>query len=249
MITEKFQISMWSGVADAVLLAPGGEGPWPGVIHLTDAGGIRPAHTAIAERLAREGFAVLMPNVFYRTSRPPVFEMKPGVSEDAMMKRFAELTAPLNVEALESDALKYIDALTGSPHVIPGSKIGVVGYCFTGAVAMRLAAARPDRIAVVASFHGGRLFTESEDSPHHLLPRIQARLYFAHATKDRSMPEEAIQKFEDALKNWGGRYESETYDGAYHSWTASDSPVYNEIQAARAFDKLVSLLRESLTKS
>lgn len=60
------------------------------------------------------------------------------------------------------------------------------------------------------------------------------------------MPEEAIAKLDQALAAWGGKYESEVYQGAYHSWTVADSPVYNQPQADRAFDKLTELLRESL---
>ncbi len=124
--------------------------------------------------------------------------------------------------------------------------MGVVGYCFTGKMAMHAAAACPDTIAAVASFHGGGLFNDGPTSPHLTLPRIKARLYFAHATNDRSMPEEAIAKLEQALASWGGKYESETYKGAHHSWTSSDSPVYNPPQAERAFHKLLELLRTTL---
>lgn len=124
--------------------------------------------------------------------------------------------------------------------------MGVVGFCFTGALAMRIAAARPDRIGAVASFHGGRLFVEGPASPHLLLPRIRARLYFGHAVEDRGMPPEAVEKFNQALAGWGGRYESEVYAGAHHGWTVPDSPVYNQPQAERAFEKLTELLAETL---
>jgi len=109
-----------------------------------------------------------------------------------------------------------------------------------------VAAAQPDKVAAAASFHGGGLYTDSPTSPHLLLPRIRARLYFGHAVKDNSMPEEAIRKFETALAAWGGQYQSETYEGAYHSWTALDSPVYNQPQAERAFGKLTELLAATL---
>jgi carboxymethylenebutenolidase len=124
--------------------------------------------------------------------------------------------------------------------------MGVVGYCYSGAIALRIAAARPDRIAAAASFHGGGLFTDTPASPHLVLPRVKAKLYFAHAIEDRSMPEDAIKKLDSALKAWGGEYESEIYDGAYHSWTVTDSPVYNQLQAERAFEKLTSLLAKTL---
>jgi carboxymethylenebutenolidase len=111
---------------------------------------------------------------------------------------------------------------------------------------MRAAAARPDRIAAVASFHGGRLYTDQPTSPHRLLPRIKAGLYFGHAVDDKSMPADQISKFEDELKAWGGRYQSETYEGALHGWTVPGSPVYNHAQAERAFGKLTQLFGETL---
>jgi carboxymethylenebutenolidase len=241
MIEEESEIRTAAGTAEAVIFRPEGDGRWPGVLHLTDIGGIRPAHRDMARRLASEGYVVLMPNLFYRTARPPVFEHKPGAGQEAVTKRLAELTAPLQPEALESDLSTYIDVLAGHASVRPDAGMGAVGYCFSGGVALRAAATRPERIAAAASFHGGGLFTDAPSSPHLLLPRIQAQLYFAHAVKDRSMPEEAIRKLDRALEAWGGRYESEVYHGAYHAWTASDSPSYNPQQAERAFRKLTEL--------
>jgi carboxymethylenebutenolidase len=113
-------------------------------------------------------------------------------------------------------------------------------------MAMYAAATRPEKVAAAASFHGGGLYTDAPTSPHLVLPRIKARLYFAHGVEDRSMPKEAIAKFEEALKGWGGRYESETYEGAHHGWTSADNPSYNQPQAERAFQKLLELLRQTL---
>ena len=161
-------------------------------------------------------------------------------------QRMAELTQPLPPERMEDDASAYVGFLRSQDCVREG-KMGVVGYCFTGKMALYTAAARPDTIAAAASFHGGGLFTETPTSPHLTLPRIKARLYFAHAVNDRSMPEEAIAKLDHALERWGGKYESETYPDAYHSWTSSDSPVYNPPQAERAFRKLLDLLQETLS--
>jgi len=124
--------------------------------------------------------------------------------------------------------------------------MGVVGYCLTGKMAIYAATSRPDKIAAAASFHGGGLVTDGPDSPHLVLPAIRARLYFGHATNDRSMPEEAIEKLEGALQSWGGRYESEIYESAHHSWTVPDSPVYNQPQADRAFEKLTTLFAQTL---
>ena len=75
---------------------------------------------------------------------------------------------------------------------------------------------------------------------------FEARLYFGHAVEDRSMPPEIIEKFNRALNEWGGRYESEVYEGAHHGWTVPDSPAYNHLLAERAFQKLTGLLAEAL---
>ena len=123
---------------------------------------------------------------------------------------------------------------------------GVVGFCFSGGMALRTAAARPDKIAAVASFHGGGLYTEAPTSPHLLLPRIKAELYFGHAVEDRSMPDEAIEKFEQALRAWGGTLRERGLRGRHHGWTVPDSPVYNQPQAEKAFEKLTGLLSREI---
>jgi len=248
MKEREVEISMREGTSEGFLFCPEGDGRWPGILYLTDIGGIRAANREAAGRLAKEGYAVLMPNVFYRTGRVPLQPtLRTLTTDEAKKQRMAELTQPLTPEAMEEDAAAYIGFLASQGCVRPGA-IGVVGYCFTGKMALYTAAALPDNIAAAASIHGGGLFTEAPTSPHLTLPRIKARLYFAHATNDRSMPEEAIAKLDRALAAWGGKYESEVYKDAFHSWTSSDSPVYNAPQAERAFQKLTELFTETLSK-
>jgi carboxymethylenebutenolidase len=112
--------------------------------------------------------------------------------------------------------------------------------------ALRMATAQPDAVALVASFHGRGLYSDTPSSPHLVLPQVKARLHFAHAVQDRSLPQEAIDHLNEALQAWGGVYDSEVREGACHSWTVADSPVDNEAQADRAFHRLTSLLAETL---
>lgn len=243
---EPFEIASPDGTIDGVLCRPAAAGrQWPAVLYLTDIGGIRPAELDKARRLAAEGYVVCVPNAFYRTRRPPLFDFPRNMKEERSQKRFAELAAPLTPDAMARDADVYVNWLAARADVAPGP-MGVVGYCFTGGFALRVAAARPDRIVAAASFHGGNLATDTAASPRHLLPHVRARLYFGHAVEDRSMPPDAIERLERALAAWGGRYESETYAGAFHGWTAPDSPVFNPVEADRAFAKLTALLRETL---
>ena len=249
MVEKEIEIKMADGVCDAVLYEAEDGKKRPGVIHYPDIMGIRPSHRAMAKRLAEAGYTVLLVNPFYRTARGKIFDFTPNFAGDERtMKRFGELVGPLPPEAMEKDAATYVNYLATQPSV-SAARVGAVGYCFTGQVALRTAATRPDRVGAIASFHGGGLFTDKPTSPHLALPRIPKdgpRLYFGHAANDHSMPQEAIDKFDAALKAWGGKYESELYADAPHGWTVADSPAYREPQAERAFGKLTALFTAAL---
>jgi carboxymethylenebutenolidase len=247
---KEIEIRMADGTCDAVLYYEDDGRHRPGVIHYPDIMGIRPSHRAMANRLAEEGYTVLLVNPFYRTARGQLFDFTPNFAGDERtMKRFGELAGPLTPEVMERDASTFINFLATQSSV-SAAKMGAVGYCFTGQEALRTAAARPDRVGAIASFHGGGLCTDKPTSPHLVLPRIPqsdgARLYFAHAVKDHSMPQEAIDKLNAALKAWGGKYESEVYAEALHGWTVADSAAYNKPQAERAFTKMTELFAASL---
>jgi carboxymethylenebutenolidase len=244
MIEKEVEIPNAGGTVDGFLYQPEGTGRWPGVIHYPDIMGIRPQNRGMAKRLAEKGFVVLLPNPYYRTGKAPLFDFVPNFTDPRTINRFKELAGPLTPEVMESDGSAYVDFLAKQPSV-GGTAMGVIGYCFSGAMALRTAAARPDKIAATASFHGGRLFLDAPDSPHTVLSKVKAQLFFAHAEADDSMPKEAIEKFDAALKAWGGKFESETFP-ARHGWTVPGTPVYNEQQADRAFEKLVDLLKATL---
>jgi carboxymethylenebutenolidase len=245
MIEKQVEIRTEDGTADAVLFRPEGGGKHPGVMHLPDIGGIRDSHKSMAARLAKQGYVVLLVNVFYRSGRTPMWAFPFKLGEDRSMKRMGELAAPLTPEAMERDASAYVDFLAKQEGV-SGAPMGVVGYCFTGAMALRTAATRPEKIAAAASFHGGQLWTDKETSPHKVLPRVKARLYFGHADGDPFMPKDAIDNLEKALADWGGKYQSEIYPGAKHGWTVPDSPVHDKALGDRAFGKLTELFKSVL---
>lgn len=244
MTEQEIEIVTPDGKADGVLYQSDDGQRLPGVIFLTDIGGIRPSQHEMAQRLAGEGYTVLMPNIFYRIGRAPLFELPVKLGEERTTQRIKELSASLTPEAYEKDAVAYVDFM-GSQRTVGAGPMGVVGFCFSGALALRTAAMEPARIGAAATFHAGSLVTDEPTSPHLLLERIHAQLYFGHAVEDRSMPQEAIEKLNTALEAWGGRYESEIYE-AHHGWTVSDLPAYNPEQAKLAFGKLTDLFARTL---
>ena len=243
MSEQAIEFKTSDGVVDGYYYAAAA-GSGPGVLFLTDIRGVRPATREMASRLASEGYSVLLPNVYYRTRKPPVFDFPFQFGEPRTMQRFSDLVTPLTPEAIERDAVALTSELQKLPGVRAGS-MAAVGHCFTGAVALRYAAACPERIVAVASFHGGALVTDEPSSPHKVLPRVRASLYFAHADNDGLMPAADIRTLEAALAAWGGKYESETYAGARHGFTGLDAPAFDKTAAERAHGKLRGLLSRS----
>jgi carboxymethylenebutenolidase len=229
---------------EALFFRPDGVAEFPGILFLTDIWGIRPGNIGMAKRLAEKGFAVLMPNVLHRYA---------GIQPDGLetddpeenKKRLGQLFMALKPDQMAGDGKAYVDFLLAQPGV-KGANIGVVGYCFTGQMAVRIAASAPDKVAAAASFHGGFLVTDAPDSPHRILGPITARLYFGHAVEDSTATPEQVAALEQALRDWHGAFQSEVYDGARHGWTVPGRGVYNELQAERAFEKLVELFDATL---
>jgi carboxymethylenebutenolidase len=242
MIEQKFEIPT-IGV-ETFLYRPDDIADFPGVVFLTDVWGIRPANIGMAKRLAEKGFAVLLPNIFHRYSRvtPDGFESD---DPDEQQRRLGLLFQALTPQQMVSDGKAYVDFLLAQKGVRPG-KVGVVGHCFTGQMAVRMAAAMPDKVVAAASFHGGFLVTDKPDSPHRILSPIKARLYFGHAVEDSTATPEQVATLEQALRDWHGAFESEVYEGARHGWTVPGRDVHNPLQAERAFEKEVELFDATL---
>lgn len=186
-----------------------------------------------------------MPNVFFRYSKmtPNGFEPE---DERQMMPTLHKLFATETRAQMKSDGAAYVDFLLQQEGVNAG-KVGAVGYCFTGQMAVLTAASRPDKVAAAASFHGGFLVMPDDPlSVHKQLGPIKARLYFGHAVEDNTATPEQVATLEQALRNWHGAFESEFYEGAKHGWTVPGRDVYDELQAERAFSKLVALFEATL---
>ena len=243
MAEKNFDIKTADGVADCELFTPEGTGPWPGIIMYPDIGGLRPVFRDMARRLASDGYAVLVPNPFYRLSRVPVYhDFKFG--DEKTTERMGEVRKVVTPEGTERDAHAFVNFLASRPEV--KGKVGTVGYCMGGGMAMRAAAAEPHKIAAAVSFHGSQLASDDPKSPHTLAPKIKARMYFGFAIEDRTMPPEAEEKLKAALDAAGVSYDAETYFGARHGWCVKDHHVYHEKQAEHAWHHLVHLFKQTL---
>jgi len=246
--TTSVDVQTPDGVADAILAAPVEGGPHPGVLLYMDAFGLRTRLEEMAARLAAEGYVVLVPNVFYRRGRAPVVDLGDLTNPEnraGIFERIGPLMRELATDVGMSDAEAYLAFLAEDDRVGDGP-VGAVGYCMGGALALRTAAHSPDRVAAVASFHGGRLATDDPESPHHVVDRVRGEVYLAHADNDGSMPLEQQQRISEALTSAGVRHRAELYDGAAHGFTMSDTAVYDEAATERHWERLTDLFRRNL---
>lgn len=245
MPVQTLNIATADGQLDAWLHTPEGPGPWPGVILHTDIRGVREAFQNKAAALAAEGYAVLLPNLYYRVARTPVADPQLGLSSEEGRKLFFGLKDTLTQAGLKADHQALLDWLQAQPQVRAG-QVAVVGYCMTGAIALHAAADFPQRIAAVASFHGGHLVTDNSDSPHLRAPELKAaKLHFGHAKDDASIPSEAIDRLDQALRAAGVTFSSTRHD-ARHGFAVADSPVHDEAAERQHWHELLELLRSSL---
>jgi carboxymethylenebutenolidase len=246
MPTSTVDVKTPGGVADAYLSRPDGDGPHPAVLLMMDAFGLRPRIAEMAERIAEQGYVVLAPNLFHRAGRTPVVAL-PDMSDPDQRARFMAAVRPLmgalDPERAASDGGAYLDHLAT---VAPGP-VAITGYCMGGRFGWRVAAAHPDRVAALGAFHAGGLVTDAPDSPHLSAGEIAAELYLGFADQDRSMTAEQIAVLERALDDAGVRYRSETYEGASHGYTMSDTAAYDEAAAERHFAELFALLERTVS--
>jgi carboxymethylenebutenolidase len=247
MPQEQISIHTADGDCRAFVFTPdSGEGPWPGVILYMDGLGIRPALLEHAQRLADGGYVVLLADLFYRVGPYPPMDPKAIFAAGNIREQLKDFFASTdNRRAGGADTEAFIACLDSRAD-IAGRKIGVVGYCMGGGIALTAAGLHPDRIAAAASFHGGNLATDSELSPHLLAPRIGARVYIGAADNDSSYPPEMAERLEAALDAAGVAYRSELYPGAAHGWTQTDFPVYDAEAAERHWRELFHLFGETL---
>ena len=161
------------GICDAVFIHPL-KGSHPGILLWHDSPGLRPVIRDLGKRIAAEGYSVLVPNLFYRAHRAPVFDSTFDYANNPSdREKYASTVASFRAPgAAERDAVAYVAFLDSQPQVNTKKKIGTHGYCLGGPYIMTTAAALPDRIGAGASFHGGFLLTDKPNSPHLLAPKI-----------------------------------------------------------------------------
>jgi carboxymethylenebutenolidase len=240
-VTEsEVSVTTPDGTADCYFVHPA-TGTAPGVLVWPDIFGLRPAFRQMGKRLAESGYSVLVVNPFYRTRKAPTADQG-GATPIAQV---LPLARTLNETTHMTDAKAFIGWLDQQSSVAKNRKMGTQGYCMGGPMAFRTAAAMPDRIGAVATFHGGGLVTKMPDSPHLQAAKTKAQFLIAVAESDDKTAPDDKNVMKETFAKANLPAEIEVY-GAAHGWCPPDSTVYNEQLAEKAWGRLLVLYGKAL---
>lgn len=241
IVTSNVTVKTPDGEADCFLAHPA-SGKAPGFIIWPDIVGLRPAFEQMGKRLAQSGHAVLVVNPYYRKAKAPVVPAGASFGDPAVRETLMPLARSLSAETTRTDTKAFAEFLDAHDSVDTDKGMGVSGYCMGGSMAFLSAVTVPDRFSAVATFHGGRLVTDGESSPHLHVGETKADYLVAIASNDDEKAPGDKDALKQAFASAGLKAEVEVYEGALHGWCPPDGRVYNEAQAERAWSRLLVLL-------
>lgn len=237
---ENLDLTLAGGTCDALRATPeDGPGPWPPVLFVMDAVGLRPRIVEMVSTVADLGYAVLAPNIFYRMGRQPLIAPElfaPG-RNDERVARMMELIKAYSPKDWDADGPQFLDAL-GSWSAAADRPVRVVGYCMGGRLGISLAAAEPERVAGAAGYHSAGLVTDAPDSLHKRLGTVRAPIYLGYADNDGGATPEQQEAFARAAADAGVQLTAEVYADAAHGYTMADLPSYDAEATAKHWDTL-----------
>ncbi len=240
MIERRVEIETGEGTMTTFVFHPEEGGPYPVVLYLMDAPGIRPALRDMASRLATAGYYVMLPYLFYRGG--PYREF--GLSDEDMHAR-RDLMRTVSRAGIVNDAAALLAFAEQEP-AARCDKVGAVGFCMSGRLVLGLAQAMPERVAAVAAIHGGGYVFDRDDSPHQQLDRIRGEVYFGWADEDPGAPLEHIEVMEKALSQAGVRHRIDFMKGALHGFAPPGGARYDRAASEKHWERVHDLFRRNL---
>lgn len=232
------------GTMDAFWVHPS-SGKHPAVIFWPDIASIRESKRNMARRLAGEGYAVLVMNPYYRDVAGEQFaDFAEFAAEDGFQK-VRPWREKLSSFAVKRDAKAAVAWLDAQEAVDSARGIGSQGYCMGGPFTVYSAHSVPARVKAAASFHGGGLVREDDESPHKLLAETQAGYLFAIAKNDDARSPEDKTALAEATTAAGRPAQVEVFAGD-HGWCVPDSPAYAQAPAEKAWADLLRLYAANL---
>jgi len=225
LIVEYVKYAGETGEVRANFARPKGDTKMPGVVVIHENRGLNGHIEDVTRRVALEGFLALAPDALSPLG---------GTPEDS--EKAPALLGQLDKEKTTKNFLAAVKYL--KTHPLSNGKVGVVGFCWGGAMANQVAVHSSDVVAAVP-YYGAMPATED-------VPQIKASLLLHYAGIDERI-NAGIPAFEQALKKASVNYKIYMYEGAQHAFNNDTAPTrYNKDAAQLAWQRTIAFLREKL---
>lgn len=244
MLEDTLDLKTRDGGMETFICRPE-RGAHPLVLFLMDAPGIREELYAMARRLASVGYAVMLPNLYYRAGRDTKYSADVLVHGSAEHGRMRSVRTKMTIPPVMGDIADMIAYADAQPYVKPGA-VGVHGYCMSGPYALAAAARFPDRVAAAASFYGTWLVSDAVESPHTTLGQGKGELYIACAEHDDLAPPSMVAELKRLFEASRAPGELEIYPKVHHGFAFPARKIYDLAAGERHWERLIALYRRRL---
>lgn len=222
---ESFNSPDGNGQVQGYLAKPANAaGKLPAVLVVHENRGLNPHIEDIARRVALAGYVAYAPDALAPLGGYPGDEDKAR-----------ELFGKLDPAKARADIVAAARGLLALPDA--NGKVGVVGFCWGGALASHVATQVPE-LAVAVPFYGGAPAAQD-------VPRIKARLLLHYAANDERV-NASWPPYEAALKAAGVRYEMFSYAGTQHGFNNDTTPRYDAAAAQLAWQRTLAAFKGAL---
>lgn len=202
-------------------------GSGPGVLVIQEWWGLVPHIKDVVDRFAEAGFTALAPDLYHGES-----STEPDGAGKLMMA--------LNLEQAGKDlsgAIALLQERSGN------EKVGVVGYCMGGGLALVVASQRPDAVAAVAPYYGVIPWASAQPD----WAAISAKVVGEYAEHDDFAGPEATRALEAQLRSLGKDATMHIHAGCHHAFFNDARPeVYSADASAESWARTTELFRTSL---
>lgn len=240
---ERFvDVTSKHGTIPSFFVAPDEGGQYPAIVLYMDAPGIREELRNMARRIAKQGYACILPDLYHRYGK---LRFDLPRRHDGMSTVIKAAYLSLTDDNINEDTAGLIGFLEAQPQVRSG-KIGSVGYCMSGRFVTTTARQFPDRFACAVSLYGTRLVTDEDDSPHLDLNGIKAEMHYGFGTLDATTPPDYIKTFTSALDAAKVNYTMDIFENVDHGYAFVERAMYDAAAAEQSWAKMFELFERHL---
>ncbi|MFT5174979.1 MAG: carboxymethylenebutenolidase [Gammaproteobacteria bacterium] len=240
---ERFvDVTSKHGTIPSFFVAPQDSGQYPAIILYMDAPGIREELRNIARRIAKQGYACILPDLYHRYGK---LRFDLPRRHDAMSNVIKAAYLSLTDDDINEDTAGVIGFLEAQPQVRSG-QIGSIGFCMSGRFVTTTARAFADRFACAVSLYGTRLVTDEAHSPHLNLRGIKAEMHYGFGDLDKTTPPDYIKTFTAALNAAKVNYTMDIFKNVDHGYAFVERAMYDADAAEQSWVKTFDLFERKL---